>query len=542
MKLKLSEHVTVFLLFSSSILGTFAMFMPMKSLLILGSGSVPSFFPGFLATQGPLVSALLLLVGAVIASLLQKISDYGAKQFTASTGPPAFTGGEDRGPAGPLVRKMNILLVVTIGLFISYLSWIFLLLLFLWLALLRIFLEVKPRLSRRAAFHATEPDSIALQFGSQIRVGALWVSVSAAILTLVLDESQLGLTGILLSAVFGRKLQIALSQLVTRTPERGDDGYPEDPDRKNAWLKTPHKPGAAHPLEVLSTRRGLEALINSYSDRGASDGSLAILGPVARDHVTLAINPETSHEMWLTKIFTINSRHVALDEVSFRTSDMGVSPYQDRLAILTEREHFPAVEVDYTKDPLALDGEKLPSPKAVDRWLIELDIRCIASQEFQTKTESSRLENTAASLLLPLERMSIFPGPQRAICHELSVLVQQIVEDQTSSPRVWVPKRPLRPEDFRFTVSGSCELISFPGWTIGRPGESWQNGKTAHLINSEAPDLAEKLGDQLKPAQGQAILRSVNAALTRNDVPQLKLLTKNLKALLREVEDRAGQN
>ena len=178
-------------LVTGKVIAILGQFLPLKSVLVLYSGKVPSFFPNGLAALGPEVNALVLLLLGGAISL-----------------------------AGFTILKSSQVSEKTIGnyylfpvlILVSFLiSPIMTLAVFTYLAIVLLFsvrsFRKKPELTSQSEI---------VELSSRIGRQSIWVTSSAALITVLTWIPWSGLIGVLASAVLLNRSQVELKWLLCR--------------------------------------------------------------------------------------------------------------------------------------------------------------------------------------------------------------------------------------------------------------------------------------------------------------------------------------
>lgn len=457
--------------FFSSILSTFATFLPMKSVLILATGEVPGFFPWFLSEQGPLGVALILLVAAGFFSGLSALANHVLSEISNSR----RTAIDTRGTEGFFGRTINsnatALLVLVIAVFLSYISWVFTVLLLVWISGLSLFIRFQDKVANENPSSASGDQQFLHRVSEIMKQAALWSTVSCAVLTLVLSEPRLGLTGILLATVFGRKLQLGIGVLIMK--ENSGRARSSHDDGGFSALTGSNSPNNLHPLNYFSTPKGLDVLGSFLSARGIGARDFQIQGTPGQRTVGILAGIHSSEHLFLYRIFQRKLKENASEEVYFRNGAWPVSPYKTPSARLNAIAGFPMVELKLTREPHLITEIEPPGESDIEFWLERLEVSCLRSHEFQSQPRPRSSSDLGEQIVGSLERFAVLPGIYQQKCRTLLPKLRSIYAEIAVGPVVWVPRRRLRSGDFFKTGTDTFELIGFPGWSIGLLGENW---------------------------------------------------------------------
>jgi hypothetical protein len=455
----------------------------MKSVLILATGEVPGFFPRFLSEQGPLGVALILLVAAGFFSGLSALANHVISEISNSR----RTAIDTRGTEGFFGRTINsnstALLVLVIAVFLSYISWVFTVLLLVWISSVSLFIRFQDTVTRHKPSSASGDQQFLHRVSEIMKQAALWSTVSIAVLTLVLSEPQLGLTGILLATVFGRKLQLGIGILIMK--ENSRRARSSHDDYGFAALTSSNRPNEIHPLNYFSTPKGLDVLGSFLSARGIGARDFQILGTPGKRSVKILAGIYSSEHLSLYQIFQRKLKEEASEEVYFRNGAWPVSPYKPSSARLAAIAGFPLVELRLTRELHLTSEIQPPKESDIDCWLENLEVSCLSSQEFQSQPRPLANTDFGEQIVGSLERFAFLPGVLQEKFRKLLPNLRCISSEIGTGPLVWVPRRRIRPADFFKTDTETFDLIGFPGWSIGLLGENWIRKQPASRTDSD---------------------------------------------------------
>lgn len=521
----------IFAIFLSSIFSTFAMFLPMKSLLILASDDVPSFFPEVLTDQGTLGSALILLVAAGIFSGASSLVDRVVEKIFETQG----TATVDRESADNFERgaesKATWLLVWTITLFLIFISWVFIALLALWVSTLAGFIWYRIKATGVTPPFTSGYHEFIDRVPFILRQTALWSTVSVAVFTLVVSEPRLGLTGILLATVFGRKLQVGLGRVLRAKSLAlvNLQNYGDVRQVSNFALSS-----KAHPLRYFATLEGLRTLGSFLSKRGLGATDFCIVGAPDKHSVAILAGMQTLQNPVLIRILRPTDKKEGIEELNFRNTLWPVTPYPTSEVSMGEIAGFPIVTVDMQKKGLALDGlVTRPSKFEVFQWLADLERECLESVGFQAQNRFAFSSHWGTPVIDRLNRLSLLPGIYQDRCQDLSRELVALSRELAGGPLVWVPRRELQPSDFCQLEDGGIALITHPGWSIGLLGENWTRAQPLPgSVHTNFPSISFH---EWECAQIRALTLVLVPALEQNNLTQVEkslvLLGDSLKKL-----------
>jgi hypothetical protein len=513
--------------FLSSMFATFAFFLPMKSLLVLGSGDVPPFFPQVLIDGGALFVALIMLVAAVLFATLRAVSDWIANNIATKEKILPFVHSSNRFFDRNVKFGSNLLTVVLVSVLLASISTTFTISLWLWVSVVWVFSSFRVATVRVLTLVKVCGGEARLRMRNFIANGALWSTVSVAFMTLVVSEPALGITGILLSVVFGRKLQISLGKLIS--PESRSVSK-----RSNQSFLVPEfdeVTAQTNPLRYFSSAPGNESLRSFLAQRGVRGENFRLYGATSRNAIMVWGARKPGQTATLYRLLRPKLRNDALEEVSFRNGNFSVTPYPSRPTSMVQIANFPAVEIQFLSDELTVNLDRKATGLQIENWWSEVERKCLESEEFQRRFGPAPVENPGALLLELLGQMSRFPGPHHKLFQDLAGVVPALKEKISEGPKVWVPNRMLTNTDF-LCVNGEVELVTFPGWRIGILGDNWgTNHKwsgSKRVLSTGCPDF--------ELAQLRATVGRLVRALEKNDSAGILLVGKKLRDLSGRIE------
>jgi hypothetical protein len=216
------EGAAVFISAAAELARIVASALPMKALLIQGSGNIPGFFPESIARFGVTANAFFLvgvsglawLAGAVLQALAARIQPRRkegwpsrAARFSFLTTPNA---------AGRKAR-VNLLLVVLLAGLISAISISFLALLLSWLLCLWVFHKfTRIAATAKSLLYRGRKNQESIELSDWIRGSSIGAAVVIAIVNFATGTPALGMTGALIAAVSARKLLLGSAFLLRR--------------------------------------------------------------------------------------------------------------------------------------------------------------------------------------------------------------------------------------------------------------------------------------------------------------------------------------
>lgn len=507
------------------------MFLPMKSLLILASDDVPSFFPEVLTDQGTLGSSLILLASAGIFSGASALVGLLVERIFESQ----RTAAPDRESADSFERgaelKATWLLIWIVTLFLAFISWVFIALLALWVSMLVGFTWYRIKVTGATPPFTSGYHEFTDRVPFILNQTALWSTVSVAVFTLLVSEPRLGLTGILLAAVFGRKLQVGLGGVLRAKSFAllTLQNYGDTRQISDFALRS-----QTHPLRFFASLKGLKTLGSFLSRRALGATDFCIIGAPDKRSVAILAGMQKPEDLVLIRILRPTDKKEGIEELNFRNTIWPVTPYPTSEVSKGEIAGFPIVTIGMQKKGLALDAlVTRPSKFEVFQWLADLETECLESVGFQAQNRFASSSHWGAPVIDRLNRLSLLPGIYQDRCQDLSRELEALSRELAGGPLVWVPRRELQPSDFCQLEDGGIALITHPGWSIGLLGENWNRAQPhPRSVDTNFPSISDH---DWECAQIRAHTLVLVPALEQNNLTQvgksLVLLGDSLKKL-----------
>ena len=290
---------------------TVAQFLPIKSVYIVATGRVPQFFPPSLISQGPIVAALFLIAVAGLTLLLAKISQKLVPVFDRVVVSPAAHPFQPL-PGGGLIFshpvnrsfRVELALIILFGVIVTAASWAFFIGNFLYVVVLLTlaFLQSSGR-AWKGKF-PTKADSVLEKLSDLIRGGSTWSTVLLAFVSAVILPSPFGVTGILVAVVFGRRLQLAISTVVSHLVKVPASERNAFSGRGKFLLRADASTSrAVSPFELLSREDGEKLLQERLQDLGLEYASFRVVGQASTPEVIFLSGFGDDNPQKIVKIF-----------------------------------------------------------------------------------------------------------------------------------------------------------------------------------------------------------------------------------------------
>ena len=509
------QILSALLLVVADIAATLAQFLPMKSVFILAAGEVPSFFPRFLIDAGPILAALSLVAGAgisaTVASFVRRRSSAlaGLSVTISDDGVDlGVLGGKPSSP-GKSVRQLSSVVLVGV-LFTAALvvSWIFALLVALWVVASGVVLAV---IVHRGARKLPYPSGFA-QFEREFRTwmnqSSLWSAVGAAIITLLLHTPALGLTGILLGAVVLRRFQQITPDvvplffsLVTRNKSDGEGtGIRTLPFRS--------------PYDSIGSPVGKRLFETALRDNGLETYSWQVCGRPDRSHMAVLAREKETAQWRMLKLFASGGKRRLDRERQIREEWGKYLPSHVHSLRETRIAGLPTLEMTFSAD-------NNPKPNtAVDRsaafrMQLEWESTCLTSPEIQETLRLLPCPDPQDFLHPVLVIASRIRGPHtsdvNAVVEQFSVLR----DDYLSGPRVLSTGKPDSTSNLLQLGGGLTEVVDWSEWSVSMFGATWTSSQSnlralgKHFPPSAVPD--DILRGALRRQKVHALFRALRS-------------------------------
>ena len=455
------------------ITGTLATFMPMKSVFILAADDIPTFFPQPLIQAGPVITALA-LVG--IAGLLAAVSGV-TKRTSASLAKPLEVlpkpadQEQTSSPRAFTLQEFSTLVLafvlVTAGAFVSL---IFTLLVLGWLGAIATTLAILIHRRDRRPPYTTGRAEFAADFKQWIDKSALWATVAAAILTLLLSFPNLGLTGILLGAILLQRLQRALGTIGHLLLPRW--GRNDQVVESSANASTTTAPTGA-PLDFLASQTGQRLLRLSLERLALSTSAWQLIGLPNRNQASLLAQEKNTNLFALIRVFASDKTELRDKELAFRQEPFASTPFLHNGVEPEVIAGLPAILVGFPAERQP-DPTKPVTLQEAAEWQVSWELACVEDEEKQKQLKESPLDDPADFLLPHLKIMASQRGPHQAIVINYLSLFEEMRESYLAGPLVQELGTPVSHRNL-LRISGNPEPLDCVHLKISPLGASWGN-------------------------------------------------------------------
>jgi len=419
---------------------------------------------------------------------------------------PAFwKSKQSTGPDYPLLvqakrlRQIESMLLLLVPLFsiLSTVSLFFVGLTLLWVVVSAVVVAQLVRHSAPRAPYMSAFAYFAHTLRNWLKSSALWSTVGLAFTTLVIASPPLGSTAILIAAVFGRRLFLAVADVLPNliwATKTGANG-------KGEMSQSPHGPGrlsetARWPIEFLASSPGSESFRRFLQSLDLSSDDYRVLGPSRASALSIVVCSEGGDQV-LLRVFGINQGRARDLELDQRACGESFSPFPASPVFGQILGGYPVIVVELDNQDVRVDFDA-PVPRAA-----HVDFQL--SQELRSLGGESRAN---PALLTDINRYELesllattanIAGPQVSVCKALKSHVRGLLAISERIPVGMVPSKPLLPESFYVSESGLACYLGGHAWSPGRPGDRWgvapvYRERCANLITEHSASSRHALG------------------------------------------------
>lgn len=453
--------------------GTVATFMPMKAILLLASGEIPGFFPSVLIDAGTEVTVAAMLGASVLMAVLASLCTKTAASRRVAEAISAGTGSSleqadiravfrsRQGGADPAAEWVVLLIF---GLVLAWISPPFLAGTCAWLAVAFLWVRISYKTEAKPHTSAARTSARARRFSRFVRQALLPSSIIISLLSLLVGNPRLGVTGALLVIIVGRRFQIATVRIVSSQPNR------ESADGEDGAGQAMH----GHPADALASTIGLTKNLKAINDvlrqHGTSVDQCLIANPQnSPQQVTFVSGDQVTGTSVYWRIFGSNAWHLRSLEASFRMSDAPVSLFAQQRFRECDVGEFPMLEIEHER-ALYLDPQI--SGREVRTWYANLVAECLTSESFQewARTRATPFDHENLERLLIEAQQT--PGLHQGPLAQLHTVIPQLNQELGLRPFCWVKRGEIPTSAFLRGGSGELIITAPQGWFVGQVGDS----------------------------------------------------------------------
>lgn len=458
-----------------------ATFMPMKTILILASGDVPGFFPQFLVDGGAVVASLVLLLVAAACGVAAWLTGVAIEQLDGAHTAHETAQGKTIDRRSNLVREAKkdrtfesslVLTVPVIGV-IVLVSPPYLGVTGLWLLGSAAGVLWFTRRARAATPYFSGADQFSYSLATWLKDSTLWSMVGVALITLLVAPPALGSTAILIAAIFGRRLTIAIAELVPRATLVASHRASTlaQPAVAGIFTNKPTAQTVKWPIEYFSSKPGSRRLGEYLDQRGYRRADFVVLGSGFPGTLSLLCGP-TRNVQRLLRIFPLQQRASRDIELRRRNESGGGGVFPAVVATETNVAGFHTLEVVLDTVDERVDVEVAPTRDQMALFQIERELDSV--REFQGHSLSVDRGFDTAELVDALDRVMRIPGAHIGPCRALRRQIQEAGSQIDALPLALVPASPLAVHDCYISHTGQMRYLGGHQWSLGRPGDAWR--------------------------------------------------------------------
>lgn len=470
-----SWFMAVFLSFVAMLSGIVATFLPMKTILILASGSVPGFFPQFLVTRGVAITSLVMILCAGVAGVISWAATKVCEKLDQNGASSAFAGATPDSDAhqysSAMVYRKTVSLFAfsaVVSLVVGLVSLTFFLLSLAWV--ISSFFTILLRARRSVDSVGGSVEKTGHQFVLWIEKSSVWSSVGIALLTLVVSPPSLGTTGILIAAIFGRRLLTTVSEVI-KLQLVGAVRMPA-PSQVQQTGKVPlaPRPGQTRAIDHFVTEVGRNQLEKIAVSLGFSHDDWRVVGNPGATVLSIAFGVSGDSQT-LVRIFPPRFRALRNMELRRRLRDEAIGPFDGGTPSELTVHGFPALRVNISANDAACSTG---NPTRAEAIKFEVDREFAMADQLEPKLKiRDTMESLGGELREGLENFLRLPGSHQEATKALLELLPQALRLAAEGPATLVPDRLLRETDFYKTKSGEIRYLGGHSWTMGRLGQHW---------------------------------------------------------------------
>ena len=522
-----------------------ATFMPMKTILILASGDVPGFFPGFLVDGGAVFAAIILLGVAAFFGFVAWLAEFvvewmdGRPPISVSTSQPRIDPEQEVVKHVTRKRDLHASLVLTLPVMsvLVLVSIPYLILLSLWIFISGVLISWRGRFSNGMGPYFSGMDQVSHDLAKWLKKSALLSMVGLSLVTLLISPPTLGTTAILIAAIFGRRLTMAVSKSLPELTAGLTNEVAKHAGSVVVQVVTnqPKAEVAKSPSDYFSSRVGVARLGKILEARGFEPHDFKFLGAISGQSVSVLAGQKES-EQRLFRVFGLKYEQERDRELRWRNEPHTLSPYPPGRADRLTLAGFPALEVALDTRAVTAGARSSATRPAAMRFQIEKELDGVLALD---DLSQPRLDHVFWTELFEyLDRARRIPGSHQKDCEKLQKLLPQARDLIKTLPASLVPSRALVATDLYLARDKTVCYLGGHTWTIGRMGDAW--GKVATYA-SALRELLDKETDKVvqpKLVLLNAEVHELERTLRRFRVDNLAANSKAIGALLRAAHNK----
>ena len=519
----------------SDISGTLAQFMPMKSIFILAANELPSFFPRFLIELGTTITALVLIgvaaIFAVISTVTKKVADRLVERNASLPTKREQKRRNGHRPPLTFAEYESEILAVILLIGAAVVSHTFAGVVLAWLVVVGVFLGLQiKRRPRRPPYH-TAPLEFKDEFKKLVNKSALWVTVGAALITLLIDFPASGVTGILLGAVLLQRFQKAVGELGLRLMRDKPLPTPylrRDYDSPTAMVSD--VPLQA-PLDFLATPTGKTLLGQSLRQLDMDPVRWQVVGQPNRNQASLSSERSIGGESFILRLFATDRLELRDRELEFRQLDAHLLPTKSLSAKGHTIAGLPGIIIRLPHDNPPEHDRTVSGNDAIE-WQLHWETRCLETAD---QRKMAKHQNTLAKkkpipdpkvFLLPhLNVLAQVNGPHQKAAKQTLRIFDLLRKRFLTGPTIYSLGGPINPLNLLPLNDGSLEPLDLSNLELSLPGVAWRESPHFEKYITNNPETTQPLQSyalrealyraKLKACGGQAAGRNIKGFTER---------------------------
>lgn len=522
------------LLVFADLSGTFAQFMPMKVVLVLATGSIPSFFPGLLVEGGAVLTSFALILATGLLGLASRVSrDLSVKisrppkpLHGKATSVTRIVHHEGKKSLSFRERKLfAVLLVFILAAGSLFASPIFAVMVFAWIGGSILVLQVSAHRNPRIAPFSSPEGEFAHRLEQWLKQSALWSVVGGAILTLLTFPPATGLTGILLGVVLLRRLQQVFPEFVEVARKRLSS-------ESHGRLVARETSALLHaPYDFFGSPQGSKALADSLESRGLQSDAWHLVGKASRAQLSLLTREKRGGGVVLCRVFSPKHSKARDHEFELRSHWGSPTIFHHESVSSENIAGFPSIIVKYPEQ-MGSQGEATEAAIAATDWQTAWEVMCIQSDSAQANLREHGVEDPKDFLLPHLLLAAQIRGPHQKSIERLISEFGRLREAYLAGPRVVTFGGPLKQEDLVEVGDGVFEPIDLSSWDVGFFGESWGSLGESRIQELTKVSPTDKWKETIGTANLRRLMRATENALeTKRPLLSIDLTAQILQQL-----------
>ena len=539
-----SWFIAVFLSVAGAVAGIVATFLPMKAILILSAGSVPTFFPQFLVSGAVGTTAVLMLIVAALFGAISWLAPKVREKLDQAGTPSAVSGVASDWISQDYSLAMSrretasgLTLLVALALVVGLVSLTFLLLSMVWtLVIFWLALVRASRVSGVARRPFQEAGDLFVRWAKE---SSIWASVGIALLTLLIVPPSLGTTGILIAAIFGRRSLTAVSEVVTLYLSRLVI-TPEKPRLRQTGRATlAPRPGQTRAIDHFSTVAGHIQLRTLAVSMGFAAEDWRLIGDPGSAAMSIAIGSGDSQH--LVRIFPPRLRSGRDMELRRRLRRELHGPFEGGDSSELMVNGFPALMVNLSGRD-CVHSAKTVSRAEATKFQIKLELT-LADMRPADGGSLLFAESVEGEIREGLEKFLRLPGSHRGVTASLLDILPVAIRLAGEAPLTLVPDGRLREKDFYKTKSGEIRYLGGHLWTLGKLGYNWARSQHYEsLLREEILDSSSYSNRLIPLARLNAAVGALGVGLKAFDFSSLCGLESQLYRTVQELQVLDGSS